>query len=186
MKMKWFRYRPDANHYDGVRLIMQDDEPVVGLHYDSKSVGGSWEPVAVEGFDDNPGIEGDFPSLSNYNKIPIFSQRAWEVLQPLIGYCTEALPIKHPSGQQFYIVNVMDIIDCLDEERSELVRNAATGRVSEVFKYCFKDDMLDGKHIFKTPLKSGAELFVDDSFRATVEAKGLKGLVFKPLPMKQQ
>ena len=183
--MTWYRYRPDANHYDGVRLIMPDDEPVVGLHYDSKLVGGSWKPVSVEGFDDNPDVEGDFPSLSNYNKVPVFSQRAWDVLRPLIGYCTEALPIKHPSGQPFHIINVIEIIDCLDEEQSELVRNAATGRVSEIFKYHFKSDMLEGKHLFKTPLKSGAELFVDDAFRKAIEANGLKGLIFKPLPMKE-
>ena len=67
-QMTWYRYHPDVDHYDGVRLIMPNDEPVVGLHYDCKSVGGSWKPVAVEGFDDNPGVDGDFPSLNNYSK----------------------------------------------------------------------------------------------------------------------
>lgn len=183
--MKWYRYIPNSDEFDAVRLVMEDDEPVIGLHYESRSVAQTWSPVRVEGFNDNPDVEGDFPSLNNYSKIPVCSQRAWDALCPLIENCSEALPIIHPSENPFYIINVMEIIDCLDEEQSELVRNSATGRVSQVYKYVFKANMVEGKHVFKTPLKSGAELIVDDDVRKTVEANGLKGLIFEPLPMKQ-
>jgi hypothetical protein len=43
--------------------------------------------------------------------------------------------------------------------------------------------MLVGKHIFKLPLESGAELLVDDEFRRLVESNGLRGLLFKELPL---
>ena len=52
-----------------------------------------WVAPVANGFEDNPETEGDFPSLSNYNMIPVASQRAWETLRPLIGNCCEALPI---------------------------------------------------------------------------------------------
>lgn len=180
--MKYYRYKPDAMQYNGVGL--QDrDRKIIWIHSKCDSLAATWRPVSVHGFDDNPGIEGDFPSLSDRNVIPLFSQQAWHILSPLISYCAEALPIKHPSGKPFYLINVMEIIDCLDEERSELVRNMATGRVSRVFKYCFKTDLLQNKHIFKLPRESGGELIVDDDFRKTVEANGLEGLRFEELTL---
>ena len=41
---------------------------------------------------------------------------------------------------------------------------------------------LSGKHIFKLPRESGAELIVDEDFRRAVEGNGLKGLQFRELP----
>ncbi len=182
--MQYYRYTTDSDRYDSVRLVIEDDEPIVDLHYEERSVARSWKPIEVEGFDDNPGKDSDFPCLNNYCVIPIFSQRAWDVLEPLVGNRVEALPIKHPSGHSYYLINVMEIIDCLDEKRSKVVRNATTKRISRVLKYCLKTDLLKGKHIFKTPLESGAELLVDDVFRQAVETNGLIGLIFEKIPVK--
>jgi len=179
--MGWYRYIPNSDAFDSVQLALDDDEPVVGLHYEHRSVAETWKPITVKGLDANPGLEGDFPTLNNYSKIPIFSERAWDILAPLISYCSEALRISHPSGKLFYLINVLEIIDCLDEERSDLSRNPTTGRVSRVSKYCFRTSLLQGKHVFKTPLKSGAELFVGESFREVVEENGLKGLIFEKI-----
>ncbi len=77
----------------------------------------------------------------------------------------------------------MDTVDCLDSARSELTRNATTGRVDHVYRYSLRHALLTGKHIFKLPLESGADLIVDDGFRKTVEANGLKGLNLKQLQM---
>jgi hypothetical protein len=106
-----------------------------------------------------------------------------KVLEPLIGYCCESLPIIHPTGKPYFIIHVMDTIDCLDEEQSELRRSQIDQRVNRIFKYSFKSEMLTGKHIFKLPLKSCGELIVDENFRKTVEASKLKGLLFTQLPM---
>lgn len=179
--MKYYHYHPAANDYDGLGLQMKDHH-VTKMHSKSISLSASWSPVAVHGFEDNPGVEGDFPALSNRSKIPVFSQRAWDVLEPLIGYCSEALPIRYPTGQPFYIINVMDIIDCLDEERSE-VKRYTDGGIMRVVSFCLKTDLLHGKHIFKTPLKSGADIIVSDEFRRWVEENNLRGLRFRELPM---
>jgi hypothetical protein len=159
---------------------MKDDEPVVSLHYESKSVSRTWKPVSLEGFEDNPGVDGDFPSLNNYSKIPIFSNRAWEALRPLVGYCSEALPVTHPGGHRYWIINVTDVIDCVDEKRSNFKRYS-DGGVMRVVSFHFKENTIQNKHIFKTPKKSGADLIVDDAFRATVEKNGLQGLLFERL-----
>jgi len=185
--MTYYRYRPDANNYAGISFYSGIPSPehkrVLGIRRIDHSLLDEWVPPTAHGFEDNPPRDGDFPSLSDYNEIPVMSQRAWEALRPLIGYCCEALPFNHPSGDPFYIIHAMETIDCLDDERSELTRNATTGRVNQIFKYAFKPGMLEGKHIFKLPIESGGELLVDDEFRKVVEEHGLKGLQFKPLPM---
>lgn len=181
--MNLYRYQPDANSFAGIGFSLADNERIVDVHFTDAPLAGQWVAPAAHGFEDNPETEGDFPSLSNYNKIPVMSQRAWEVLRPLIGYCCEALPIIHPTGKPYFIIHVMDTVDGLDCAKSELTRNASSGRVNRVFRYAFKRDMLHGKHIFKLPLESGGELIVDEDFRRTVETNGFKGLRFKELLM---
>jgi len=126
--------------------------------------------------------QGDFPSLGNYNMLPVMSQRAWEALRPLIGHCCEALPIIHPSGRPYYIIHVMNTIDALDEDRSEVKRFSDDG-IMRVVRYALKSDLLEDQHIFKLPHESGGDLLVDDEFRRVVEENGLQGLIFKPIPL---
>jgi len=184
--MNYYRYRPDADNFAGIgfewEIDSSEEKRVLGVHNIDYPVIAEWTPPVAHGFEDNPPTEGDFPSLSNYWRIPVMSQRAWAALRPLIGDCCEALPIVHPSGQPFYIIHVMQTIDALDDERSELWRNPATGRVGDISCYAFKYELLAGKHIFKLPRESGGELLVDDEFRKAVEQHGLKGLLFHPVP----
>jgi hypothetical protein len=183
--MAYYRYRPDSNNFSGVGFQWAIDSPeerqVLDVHETDVSLAEAWVPPIAHGFGDNPLAHGDFPSLSNYWRIPVMSRRAWDVLCPLIGYCCEALPIVHPSGDAFCIVHVMATIDALDEEKSKLRRSQVDGRVNRVFEYAFRSERLAGKHIFKLPLNSGGELLVDEEFRRIVEANGLQGLLFDPL-----
>lgn len=177
----FYLYRPDANRFAGIGFSIADDERVVDVHFTDTPLISQWQVPTAHGFEDNPEVQGDFPSLSNYWKIPVLSQRALNVLRPLLGNSYEILPINHPSGDPFAIVHIMDTIDCLDCDKSELTRDENVGRVSQIHRYALKEEMLSGKHIFKLPLECGADLIVDDDFRRAVEASGLKGLKFKEL-----
>ena len=149
------------------------------MHFTDISVLAEWAAPVAHGFDDDPTTEGDFPSLSNFNEIPLMSERAWKTLRPLIGDWCEALPVVHPTGKPYFIIHVMATVDALDIAQSDVTRNATTGRVNRVFRYAFKHDILRGRHIFKLPIESGAELLVDENFRKATEDNGLKGLQFK-------
>lgn len=181
--MTFYQYRPDANNFAGFGFSLDDNKRIVDVHYTDTPLAGEWVAPIAHGFEDNPPTEGDFPSLSNFWRIPVMSQRAWDALRPLIGHCCEILPIIHPSGKPYFIVHAMETIDCLDCANSELSRNAATGRVCRIFRYAFKPGMVAGKHIFKLPLQCGAELIVDDEFRQFVEDNRLKGLKFEEIQL---
>ena len=180
--MNFYLYRPDANNFAGIGFSSTDNERIVNVHYTDAVLAHSWIAPVAHAFEDNPEVEGDFPSLSNYNAIPVMSQRAWDVLRPLIRYCCEPLLIIHPAGEPYFIIHVMETIDCLNADRSEVIRYT-DGGIMQVVRYSFRPTMLNGKHIFKLPRESGAELIVDDVFRNEVESKGLLGLQLKELPM---
>lgn len=195
--MNYYRYEPDADRFAGVNIPsgevachpvlarqaqkLKRSADVADIHYTDVSLAEDWKPPKALGFDDNPTREGDFPSLSNFNEVPVFSQRAWDALQPLIGAFCEALPIHHYSGKPFVLVHVMTTIDCLDVEQSSVERSS-DGRICDVDEYAFHEEMLANVHIFKLPPESGGELIVDDVFRQAVQAARLKGLDFRPLP----
>jgi hypothetical protein len=142
----------------------------------------SWSPLAITEIDDvEDGRKqefGDFPSLSNFCSIPVFSARAWEILSRQIDCRWEALPLVHPDSLPLYLIHVMDTIDCVDLDRSEVTRYSRD-RVMQVERFCLKPDMLEGKHVFKTPEGSGHDLLVDDVFREIVQQNGLNGLTFR-------
>ncbi len=182
---RYYRYDPLANSFAGVGFSTDDDDEAISdIHWTDSHLSATWKPRRCHVFDDNPPIEGDFPSLSNLRRIPLLSERAWVALRQLIGFCCEALPIIHPSGRHYFIVHVMNTIDCLDVEASEVSRSEVRkNRINRIYRYAFKDAMLHGEHIFKLPHLSGGELIVDDEFRKCVETNRLRGLCFEELPM---
>ena len=70
--------------------------------------------------DYEPRVKGDFPPFYDYGRLPVLSQRAWDVLSTSVACRWEALPIIHPSKKPFYLIHVMEVIDCVDLSRSEI------------------------------------------------------------------
>lgn len=164
----YYLYHPHANQYLGVMLHPVDSD-IIQIRSRPSPAAEEWTPIPVTMPDENPEEEGDFPSLIDYRSIPMMSQRAWNALRPLIGDCCEALPIAYPTGEPFFLIHVMQTIDSLDADRSEVRRSKIDGRISRIYKYKFRNELLRGKHIFKLSRESGGELFVDDEFRKIVE-----------------
>lgn len=170
-----------SDDYNAVGFPLSQSEELLELLRPPRPASARWRPEPLRIFDDC-GRDGDFPSLVSYNKIPVFSERAWRALCPLIGERVEALSLSHPQ-EPHYIINVLDVVDCLDVDRSKVTRNGVTGRVSRVWHYALKNEhLLAGKHIFWTPTESGSDMMVDDEFCKCVEQHNLLGLKFQPLP----
>lgn len=121
--------------------------------------------------------KGDFPSL--YRPTPVFSQRAWDILSPLIATFVEPLPLIHPSGEIYFAINVLELVDCLNLTQSKVTRNDASGRISKIHLYRFKRQLLEDKHIFKLPETMGLEVLVSQEFKDLVTVNCLDGLIFE-------
>lgn len=102
--------------------------------------------------------------------------KALHILTPLIGHMVEFLPL-HCEDSEFFMINVIKVIDCLDTERSEF-EHLSYKRIPRVSKYVFKANCVDDTSIFKIPENLGAT-FVTNSFKNSVENNGLIGLEFR-------
>lgn len=188
---KFYQYDPDANLFAGVGFSVgdvddnnDDDAKVANLHRHDTPLIQAWKSLTCHGYNDNPPDVGDFPSVSNYRKIPMMSERAWNCLKPVIGDVCEALPVDHPFTGKYYLIHVLRTITALDEVASEVeLRSADDPRIRQVFRYAFLRDMIEGLHIFKLPNKQGGALIVDEAFRKAVEDNDLRGLRFRELPL---
>lgn len=188
---RFYEYDPDANSYAGVGFAVgspdndsDDDAKVTNLHWIDTPLQGKWKTLTCFAFDDNPDAIGDFPSVSNYRRIPMMSNRAWSALRPIIANTCESLPVNHPFIGEFYLVHVLRTIDALDESASDVERRSNDDpRMRRVLRYAFRHERIEGIHIFKLPDKQGGGVIVDDRFRKVVEETGLRGLRFKELPL---
>jgi hypothetical protein len=122
--------------------------------------------------------KGDFPVLPI--AAPVFGERAFEVLAPLVKNSVEFIPLIC-DGEKLYLVNVIDMLDCLDQERSTIKR-FSNGSISHVLHYEFTNTaLLTGKGIFKL-IGKPVTVFVTDAFKKLIDEYELKGLMWKPLP----
>lgn len=185
--MNIYRIIPDSDSYECIYPRVEDED--ILFFFDAEPLSAKWVPLPVvlderlrENVMDAPiPMKGDFPSL--YRPTPVFSERAWGALSPLIKGSVEALPLIHPSGDRYFAINVLDVIDCLDLATTKLTRNDVTGRVSSIQAYHFRPNLLRGKHMFKLPETKGLEVLVSEEFKQAVENNGLKGLIFWKLPL---
>lgn len=174
--MSIYEYCPDSDSFESFLLKSSKDEKTINRLMDCKSIGKAWAPLAIK-IDQSMGGKSDFPSMEG---IPVFSERAWRMLEPLIGRHVEALPIRHPKSDVFYAINVLEMVDALDRKKS-VVDLYPNGKVMSIEKYVFKATAIRGKSIFKIPETHGVLVFVSEEFRSCVERSKMKGLIFKRL-----
>ena len=190
--MKIWEYTEDVNHYAHLLLVDQGFSRQLTSEFMGKPYSKPWKmPEVTFGREwESPGLseeerkiirklnEGlpqpDFPWLAGAESAAVFNERALQVLDHLLGDSIQKLPLSHES-QKFFVINIIEIIDCLDEELSE-VRHY--GPVSKIIKPVFKEQFVKNKHIFKLP-QSPSAIFVSDMIKQEVESHALKGLTWK-------
>jgi hypothetical protein len=169
--MPTYTITPDADTYHCLVLTNPSDWDRFD-EFTGERLADTWTPVAVKTLKVKKA--GDFPYLISH--VPVFSGRAWQILQSLVKGSVEALPLEHPT-KTVYAINVLDLLDCLDYSRSQIVR-FPSGGIMEIERYAFKEGCVEGKHIFKiaeAPLK---QVLVSDAFKELVERSQLEGLIF--------
>jgi hypothetical protein len=175
--MQFFKFTPDINKFECIAPASPADDKAIQRIFEVQPLAKKWKPPSVRR--DSRFKAGDFPSFEG--PIPVFSERAWIGLQPLIDSAVEALPIKHPSGDKYFAIHVLDVVDALDRKKSA-VKLYADGGVMRVVNYCFKSKPLKGKQIFRIPESVYLEVLVSETFKKRVEELKLKGILFQPLP----
>jgi hypothetical protein len=170
--MSVYIYSPDSDHFDSLILPKSLSYSKIFEGFDSEHPIKRWNAVRCPVY--RVGQRGDFPSLSGF--VPAFSGRALKALQPLLGEQIEALPLECDEDS-FFAIHVLQVVNCLDEARSELERDP-DGEVFHIGRYVFDEKCLHGKHLFRLRQAPMYKVFASTSFKKQVEAAGLCGLDF--------
>ena len=117
-QVQYYHYDPDCS-VAGLGTAELTGDQLGEIYHCNEPVAPLWKPVRVKVLDKRPKEAGDFPVLYDYGRLPVFSQRAWDVLSATIACRWEALPIIHPSKKPFYLIHVMEMIDCVEHARSD-------------------------------------------------------------------
>lgn len=135
-----------------------------------KPVASSWRRVKVAL--DTHGRRGDFPSFLPH--VPVFSRRALDALQPKLGDAIEALPLDC-GRHEFFAIHVLDVIDGLDERRSNIKR-FPSGGVMYIGKHVFDEERVGDRLLFRLS-QAPLGVYYTEEFRRAVKAAKLEGLV---------
>ena len=178
--------RKDYNHFNSLSLKLGTKG--VFPRADGTAELGTWKPQEVWydplKFQEEKGI-ANFPS---WGSITVCDVKAKESISELVDDHVEFLPlvfhkVVHPTSYtttasygEFYAVNPLKILDCLDHQRSKF---SFFGPLKKIDKYVFKPDCIGGVPTFILPISKRTKLFVTDAFKQLVEDNNLTGLEFR-------
>lgn len=97
----------------------------------------------------------------------------------------ELLPVAN-NGREYQLLNVLECINCLDQEKTEWKYTKSSGKRMRILKYAFNKSMFPESSVFKIPENIASRIFTyeglkdpEDEFKPTVEKLGLTGLNFE-------
>ncbi len=112
---------------------------------------------------------------------------ALEKLRDIFEMAGELLPLSC-ADNSFYLLNVLECWNCLDDSRCKWVLGRSTGAKIRITEYSFYRDRVPESTLFKIPETAGKEILTvsgikdpDDEFKSLVERQGLSGLIFEKL-----
>lgn len=174
------RVRPDVNAYGWLAPAPGETAAGDELIFDGQPRAMGWRPLHARG---QPGGKPPADFLKLGHGALVLSPRAVEVTRHVLERCGELLPV-HRAGEQYRLLNVTRVVDCLDHQATEW--KYLGGRRLYPLRFAFHLAALPAVPVFKVEELARERLFsLDGRFardlelKALVEDHGLTGLVFE-------
>jgi len=119
---------------------------------------------------------GDFSSITSAHLL--VNSKIKDIFENIFKDKVELLPVEY--DEPYYLMNVINMIDALDMEKSEFGR-FSSGRIMFCTKYVFKEEVIGNNIIFKIPQFPTADVLVTEEFVKLVEDNDVKGFIFEEL-----
>jgi len=157
-------------------VVLRSDLDYFNKHFIGKALGSSWVPPEIR-ISNTSKKAKDF--ISWMLQVIVCSERALSCLRPLLEQECEILPLIKVKNKQYYALNVLSLVDCLDFDRSEIVMSPSDpSRILTIKKYAFFEERIPSTvSVFKIPEDLGV-VFVRESFVKGVVSSGLTGAAF--------
>lgn len=140
--------------------------------FDGSSKLQAWDVCYVTNY--RKGRYTDFPSFRL--GIPVFSRKTLDILGPYINNYVEFLPLVHEE-MDFFAVNVINVIDCVDRQRSKVKTLISTGDSLGYEKIVFSSEKIP-EHTLIFKVNGSLGIYVTDHFIELVNLHKLKGFKF--------
>jgi hypothetical protein len=107
----------------------------------------------------------------------VCGNEAWQLLENKLKNEVQPLPIK-VGELHYYILNVTNIVDCLDTSASRFLRTPFDATGGEIIKYVFQQDKLVNTFLFAIP-QMPKIVFATSAFKDLVEGLQLQDITFQ-------
>ncbi|WP_228469066.1 suppressor of fused domain protein [Paenibacillus sp. JNUCC31] len=164
---------------DNELLDVTEEKSVISDINKGNSLAKLWEEIDLRMHSE--GESADIYSIASHLTDLVLKEHAADVLSDLLVDKVELLPVCY-NNDKYYVVNVLNILDCID------LGNSIADKYGGFDKVEFIEDKVTRQHIFKTlsydyqiqndPIIS-VETYVSDEFKQRVEKLGLKGFYFR-------
>jgi hypothetical protein len=172
--MNIYTLRPDSDRYQDLVLENEDDAQLLTQGFAGEPMRSRWRTVVVEVCreeeTDRDLPPSDYPSF--YGVVPVFSERAIDVLRAFLEPNGELLPLTCAEGT-YQAYNCTRVLDAIDEDRSRLTRHK--GLIMRIDQPEFFPERVAGLEIFKWTGRPTGPVFVGDGFVKRVREAGLVG-----------
>ena len=141
----------------------------------------NWKPVqlvAKDPYKNNVEILTDLSFVEMCT--PLISQRAFEILYPYLKHYAQFLETTTEFGNM-YLVNIFNVNNCMDIEKSDIEYFRCSGRLKRINKYVFKANSFKDIELFKTPEDYNSYPFASEGLKNIIEENGLNGFRFELL-----
>lgn len=139
----------------------------------------SWGKIYIECIEgDN---HSDFPKFWGGTGAPMISEKAKQVLEPLIGDNVEFLPLlRNSTSEVYYLIHVLNVLDAIDGDKA-IFKKIITGLIVGCEKFEFDFNIVQNEMIFKVYINGKIHptvVFISDELKALIEQSELKGFEF--------
>ncbi|ANV74276.1 hypothetical protein BCM43_27865 (plasmid) [Bacillus thuringiensis] len=111
----------------------------------------------------------------------MISEKAKQVLKPLIGDNVEFLPLlRNSTSEVYYLVHVLNVLDAIDSDKA-IFKKLITGLIIGCKKFVFIPYVVQHEPVFKLNINGKIHpnyLLVSDQFKNTILESDLKGFQF--------
>lgn len=176
--MRIWKLESVPDEYRSFNVEDESDRDIIKQKVDKGLRVAEWKPLNIESYD-NIRI-GDNSTFFGYMIIPLINQRAKDIFfEKFKDYIQPLSVIDCKTKMEYYLVNILNIIDGIDYSQSKF-KKLSFDIIVDVTEYVFKDIVRDIP-IFKIYLDGAivtTNIFVNDVFKKTIEDNNLKGFDF--------
>ncbi len=173
--MRVYKLITRPNSYTGVHIVGREYDHFQHLEECSKPMADKWGQPDGERTGFNKLKIADYTSMGGCGMQAV-SER---VKQLIYDYCrdsAEFLPVKF-GDEYMYCLNVTNVLDCIDYEKSSFERFTHSDRIMLFNSYAFVPEKVEGQDMF-IPFeeKERAEPFVSQRVVDALKSKRLRGI----------